>query len=228
MKRARARSGVLGALPRSKLDNMNQYCQVCSVSAEEVLIPERGRRAQILNSALGVFLRFGFRKTSMDDLARALDLSRQALYSYFRSKDELFRATLEYAFVVSLRDGAARLAEENMPLTERVARAYDEAVGRYIGLGSDLADLHEATQRLGADVMQHADDEFRALIVAAIQRDGLPAVYRERGVSAEDFARTINTLARGTKHGVHSREEFGKLFREQLAVLFVPFDRRLD
>ncbi len=38
------------------------------------------RRAGILQTAAKVFLRYGFKKTSMDDLARSVGLSRQALY----------------------------------------------------------------------------------------------------------------------------------------------------
>lgn len=198
------------------------------MSTLEVVVPERGRRAQILNSALGVFLRFGFRKTSMDDLARALDLSRQALYSHFRNKDDLFRATLEHALATATRDAATKLGEPGVPLLERIARAYDEGLGRYIGIGSELADLHEATLRLAADVMQRAEDEFRALVAEAIRSSGLPRIYEERGISAEELAKTIDTLARGAKHGARSREEFGKQLREPLGVLFVAFDGRFE
>lgn len=185
--------------------------------------PERNRRGQILSSALAIFLRFGFRKTSMDDIARALDLSRQALYSHFRNKDDLFRATLEHALLTASRDGAARLSDKGEPLLDRIALAYEEHLGRYIGLGADLADLHEATQRLGADMMQRSEDEFRALVRTAIDREGLPSAYRKRGVSAEDLSQAIDALARGTKHLANSREDFGRRLRDQLRVLLVPF-----
>ena len=47
------------------------------------------RRAAILETAMRVFLRYGFKKTSMDDLARAAGLSRQGLYLHYRTKEEL-------------------------------------------------------------------------------------------------------------------------------------------
>lgn len=159
----------------------------------------------------------------MDDIARALDLSRQALYSHFRNKDDLFRATLEHALLTASRDGAARLSDKGEPLLDRIALAYEEHLGRYIGLGADLADLHEATQRLGADMMQRSEDEFRALVRTAIDREGLPSAYRKRGVSAEDLSQAIDALARGTKHLANSREDFGRRLRDQLRVLLVPF-----
>lgn len=186
-------------------------------------VPERGRRAQILGSALGIFLRFGFRKTSMDDVARALDLSRQALYAHFRNKDDLFRAALEHALSCARADGAARLRDASLPLGERIAQAYDENMGRYIGLGADLADLHEATARLGGDLMETTKEDFRSLVASTIAQVGLPRAYVERNISERDLALTIDTLAHGVKHSVSDRAEFNRRLRERLDVLLVPF-----
>ena len=51
------------------------------------------RRSRVLEAALGVFLRYGFRKTSMDEVARAADLSRQGLYLQFATKEFSAQAT---------------------------------------------------------------------------------------------------------------------------------------
>ena len=48
------------------------------------------RHESLLQAAFGVFLRYGYKKTSMDDLARAAGLSRQGLYLHFANKDALF------------------------------------------------------------------------------------------------------------------------------------------
>ena len=42
-------------------------------------------------AATAIFLRYGFKKTSMDDVAQAAGVSRQGLYLYFDTKDFLFR-----------------------------------------------------------------------------------------------------------------------------------------
>ena len=57
----------------------------------EAADPNAARRAAILDAAAGVFLRFGYKKTSMDDLARAAGLSRQGLYLHFPTEEELFK-----------------------------------------------------------------------------------------------------------------------------------------
>jgi AcrR family transcriptional regulator len=53
------------------------------------------RREQILDAAVGVFGRFGFKKTSVDDLAAAAGISKQGLYLHFSSKEEVFLAGLQ-------------------------------------------------------------------------------------------------------------------------------------
>jgi AcrR family transcriptional regulator len=47
------------------------------------------RRRQILAAALRCFARQGFHRTTMQDIFREADLSPGAVYSYFKSKDEL-------------------------------------------------------------------------------------------------------------------------------------------
>jgi AcrR family transcriptional regulator len=52
---------------------------------------ESARLAHVLETALTVFTRYGFRKTSIEDIAKAAGISRQGIYFHFRNKDEIFR-----------------------------------------------------------------------------------------------------------------------------------------
>src|SRR5438034_9180255 len=52
-------------------------------------------RDRILNAAMFVFRRHGFRRSSIEQAAEAAGLTRQALYHHFRSKEALFRAVIE-------------------------------------------------------------------------------------------------------------------------------------
>ena len=42
--------------------------------------PDSARQERVLAVALEVFGRYGFRKASMDEIARSADISRQGLY----------------------------------------------------------------------------------------------------------------------------------------------------
>ncbi|MGO4422861.1 TetR/AcrR family transcriptional regulator, partial [Streptomyces sp. MCAF7] len=48
----------------------------------------------VLDVALTTFARFGYRKTSMEEVAKAARISRPGLYFLFSSKEDLFRAAV--------------------------------------------------------------------------------------------------------------------------------------
>jgi TetR/AcrR family fatty acid metabolism transcriptional regulator len=58
--------------------------------------PEDGdpRRRQILEAAGRLFYRYGFRKTSLDDIARECRISKKTIYGYFDGKDGLVHDVL--------------------------------------------------------------------------------------------------------------------------------------
>jgi AcrR family transcriptional regulator len=57
-------------------------------------LPRAARRAQIIETAAGAFLRGGFDGTSMDDVAQAAGISRLVVYRIFDTKEHLYRAVL--------------------------------------------------------------------------------------------------------------------------------------
>jgi AcrR family transcriptional regulator len=67
-------------------------------------------RDRILDAAMAVFRRHGFRRSSIEQAAEAAGLTRQALYHHFKSREALFRAVIE-----RLHDGAlaAEIAAAN-------------------------------------------------------------------------------------------------------------------
>jgi AcrR family transcriptional regulator len=55
-------------------------------------------RDRILEAAMTVFRRHGFRRSSIEQAAEAAGLTRQALYHHFESKEALFRAVVERVY----------------------------------------------------------------------------------------------------------------------------------
>ena len=51
-------------------------------------------REDILNGARELFERFGFKKTTMEDIARQVGKSKSALYYYYKTKEEIFEAVI--------------------------------------------------------------------------------------------------------------------------------------
>ena len=54
--------------------------------------PKDERRQAIITAAFETFSSYGFKRTSMDDIASAAQISRPALYNSFANKADIFRA----------------------------------------------------------------------------------------------------------------------------------------
>ncbi len=52
-------------------------------------------RNSILKSARDLFSKFGYRKTTMEDIAQALRKGKSSLYYYFKNKEEIFQAVIK-------------------------------------------------------------------------------------------------------------------------------------
>lgn len=50
---------------------------------------------QILNVAQEIFIKYGFKKTTIDDIATELHKGKSSIYYYFTSKEEIFKAVLD-------------------------------------------------------------------------------------------------------------------------------------
>jgi AcrR family transcriptional regulator len=53
-------------------------------------------RNKIIITAGSIFSRYGFRKTTMDEIAKALKIGKSSIYYYFSSKEEIFEAVVKY------------------------------------------------------------------------------------------------------------------------------------
>ena len=71
--------------------------------AEEAIPQPDSTRGAILEAARSRFVRFGPRKTTMDEVARAAGCSRTTLYAHFRNMEDVYGSLLELdaeAFIV--------------------------------------------------------------------------------------------------------------------------------
>jgi AcrR family transcriptional regulator len=53
-------------------------------------------KKKIIITAGQIFSRYGFKKTTMDEVAKALKMGKSSIYYYFESKEEIFEAVVLY------------------------------------------------------------------------------------------------------------------------------------
>lgn len=181
------------------------------------------RRRRLLEAALTVFTRYGFRKSSMDEVARAAQVSRQGLYLHFATKEEIFRAGLHYALESGLNAAVACLDAEEEPLESRLVQAFDQWIGRYIGMmGAGAADLAEASNELADSAMTRYENRFLESVARTIRTSHLLAAYKPAGLTARQLADTLNATARGLKHSCATRADFVVGFTLAVRAMCLP------
>ena len=120
----------------------------------------------ILDAALPVFVRYGFRKTSMADIARAAGISRAALYLSFGSKEELFRAGSARAHARTMRNVEAALAGTGDVFSriEAAIAAFQRDLIAPLSASDSAAELFDTNMTLAKDITLAA----RARLVAQL------------------------------------------------------------
>src|SRR5476649_1930069 len=92
--------------------------------AFEPLTPERRRamtRRHLLEAAAIVFARDGFHGATLDDVAATAGFTKGAVYSNFKSKDDLFLALLDdrierqFAIALEVLDSGSHETAEQLP-----------------------------------------------------------------------------------------------------------------
>jgi AcrR family transcriptional regulator len=184
------------------------------------------RRRALLDAAVGVFTRFGFRKTSMEDVARAAGVSRQGLYLLFSNKEELFRRALDHSLSSQLTAAVDVLSRHGNSLEERLIDACDEWSGRFVGtLGTDAADLMCAGTSLAGDTLRHYEARFEKALADALADSPMALVCKKAGLCTAEAARTMHATARGLKHACSSRQEFRKGMTVAVRMFCAPLSQ---
>jgi TetR/AcrR family transcriptional regulator, regulator of autoinduction and epiphytic fitness len=171
------------------------------------------RKAQILDAAIGVFGRFGFKKTSVDDLAKAAKLSKQGLYLHFTSKEEIFTAAIRKYLSDGLRQVEQELSNENATLLDRLAGAMDAWFGRHIETFDRAAlDVIDAGDHLSPAEINEYKAAFRVRIASSLTRD---AEFKNlhTACSPKEIAEVLFRFGLTWKEPKTTREEFLKSVR---------------
>lgn len=174
------------------------------------------RRVAVLESALVTFGRFGYRKTSMEEVAKAARISRPGLYFLFASKEDLFRAAVSHALQEDLAEVERLLGILGRPVQERLLDAFDRWAGRYIGpMAKDLPAVIEDNPELLGNIVVLAPRRFSALIMNAVA-SGVPKHDRK---IAGAVAQTLISTSIGIKYQVGTRAEYRERLRTAIDLL---------
>ncbi len=163
------------------------------------------RVERILDAAYECFTRHGIRRTTMDDIAAAAEMSRPAVYQYVRNKDDAFRRLAGRLF-----DGGLARATEGAsvegPLADRLYRVLSAKLELTLRLWDDsphAAELLDAGARLSGDLVEQYEKATRDLIENIVTAAADRGEIRVDVVPVGDFAEIAVAFIHGleTSHG---------------------------
>ena len=140
------------ALPGSRLTRVSDTDQMRPRGGR---LPRKARRAQLLDSALEVFVAQGYHAAAMDDIAERAGVSKPVLYQHFPGKLDLYLALLDASCDTIIDNCRAALAsttdnKDRVAATMKVFYSYvasEEGAFRLV-FESDLTSEPDVRERV--------------------------------------------------------------------------------
>ncbi len=161
--------------------------------------------AALLQAAMEEFSVHGFRRSSMESVARRAGVSRATLYTHWKGKEELFRALVRGLHEDHLAAmGAAASEHASGSLEDRLVAVFEARFGQWVALTAvspHAAELYDLHSRLCGDIARDSQERSERLL-AGLLRDAVrrgEADLAASGLSAPKAAAALFDCAHGAK-----------------------------
>lgn len=174
---------------------------------------------KIVIEAGKVFLRYGFRRTTMADLAKAAQMSRPAFYLIFPSKEEVFLAVVK-RFIVEMLDEIRRGIPGFKTPEAKLAFAFDVWFVRpfeMIQASPDASDILESGSEIACHELTRAKADFEAIVT-----DVLKPLVREQSkvkLPAAKIAEILCRASHGFKGTTKDAAELRQILHDHLTLV---------
>lgn len=136
--------------------------------------PDRDpKQTAILNAAFEAFRLYGFRRTSMEDIAKGAGMSRAALYLHYRNKEDIFGSLVQYYYSQATQQVEIALAADRAPDQALVASFEAQTGPVFLAMinsphGQELMDTKTA---ISAEIAKVGEARLLQIYTAWITRE---------------------------------------------------------
>lgn len=155
-------------------------------------------RQNLLAVAQTLFARYGFKKTSMEEIAQAAHIGKATIYQHVNSKEELFAAVVKAESQALLNELRSAVAEA--PDYEAKIRAL---VGRHMSRIRELSNLHRVSEETLFELLpmvEQARQEFLDQEVRLLE--GVLEAGKNAGVFQLDHPHLLAQTILGSIRGI--------------------------
>ncbi len=159
------------------------------------------RDAQIIQAATQVFARYGYGKTTMNDIAEAAGVARQTLYNAYTNKEEILRGCVR----VWIEQNTAEVAQAWKDLS-----TFEEKLDVYFEKGPlkwfddvqqspDVAEIIDGLHRIAGEEMAEASRIWTGMFTDALN------AHFGKDPSHAETAEFIYSTSKNAKYGIANR-----------------------
>jgi len=178
------------------------------------------KKDKILAAALDVFVRYGYKRVTMNDIAEAAGISRPALYLVFESKEDIFKSVYLHWVKGTLTEIEGKIASLKTP-EEKLRAAFElwtVLPFERMRTSSEVAELLESTFGFAQDSVDQGYRSFEKIIVPVLRSHSRFRNPKPK-VSAEKTAHVLSGAVRGFKIIAKDVPEIRSLIRDLLILL---------
>ena len=172
----------------------------------------------ITDAAHAAFLRFGFKRTTMGDIAEAGHMSRPAVYLVFANKEEVFKAVIRkmnQSALIEIEQGLKR----HSSLRTQLLFAFEVWTIKPFDMilhSADAKELIHCAYDLATDVLEESGTAFEALLMTIID------TYRKKSttkLSTKKLAHILRGAARGFKELAKDSHELRQMISDFIELI---------
>jgi AcrR family transcriptional regulator len=177
------------------------------------------KKAKVLEAAQSVFFRYGYRRTTMGDLASAAGVSRPALYLLYCNKEQVFEAVLRNFVTQALVEIHEGLASRTSP-DEQLRFAFEVWAVRPFGLlmsTPDAKELIDCSFEFAREAIDQGTAAFEAELAAIFAP--LHAQAPDQALSPGQIARILTRAVHGFKESAQDQENLRAMIEGLLKMV---------
>ena len=178
----------------------------------------------ILNVARNIFSKFGFKKTTMDEIAQAAMKAKSSIYYYFKSKEEIFEAVVEKEgsimyeelkkIINSNADSQTKLRKyilTRMKLIDHLANLYDAIKDDYLNHFTFIQKYRKKY------------DEFEISMIMQMLQQGIYNKEFKINNNIETIAYAISTALKGLEIPFFLENKYAEIEKRLDSLLDILF-----
>lgn len=166
------------------------------------------------------FLQYGYKKSSLDTIAKRLGVSRQTLYLKYKSKEKLFQMAMHSYFEDKLQKAKTLSLQTFESLEEKILVMFVEVYCENFTLfksSEHVAEIMNVSHKLVGDILQNMHTNFIKLLQELLKEHLI-----KQELCLEQMAQTLYFSHKGIMLLAQDLEEYKTKMRHSICIICRP------